>query len=759
MIRRICLSIVSALAGMTISWAADVPLALTPSWTTSEQGVYSTGMIWRDCNRDGIIDVFYSNGNDMARAANTIYLFGAGGPPSSASWRSSNLEYSGHCAVGDVNDDGYPDFMVANYLGAAFGDPNQSDLYLNAGGLPSTTPSWYTPDDLFSFSCAFGDVDNDGDLDVVFATGEGYHSDYQPNLIYRNEGGTFLSTAFWTSANSAASLDVAWGDVDRDGDLDLAFTGDAMATCVYYNNAGTVETSPSWQASTVESGNTLLFGDINGDGWLDLVVAYNNQLGGQGRFRVYFNNGDGTQNPVYGWQSSTGGYGSALALYDYDNDGDDDLATGRWFEKLTVYENIGSTLTTAPVWSSTTDMVAEELAWVDIDADGVFSLVDTLEVDGSRKLFYTRHHPLYEIDSIVADGAALGHAGYCYDLVSGWLSLAEAPASQAICFYRYSFKNDLAVANWDTVNMVFNNTSVTITVDNAFGPVPLAVQFYDNSVDAHAWNWNFGDGFTSTEQNPLHTYLQPGYYDVGIEVARGAQTLQCTVKGMVSAYADTLTMVPGELIDYRARVDISLHNYLPLTQIIIPFTWAGTFNLRYDSMSVAGLRTDYFDQHSMISYVPSLKSIALRLAAGSQPALEAGDGTVVSLYFTDLDANATGSSPVAFTSFNGRTLTLTSYAGDYAPVSTDGVVYVDCCVDRVGDANGVGGDEPTIGDVSTMIDMLFISGNPVDCLAEADLNQSGGFWPARKDITIGDVSTLINYLFITGPSLGLHDCF
>jgi len=83
-----------------------------------------------------------------------------------------------------------------------------------------------------------------------------------------------------------------------------------------------------------------------------------------------------------------------------------------------------------------------------------------------------------------------------------------------------------------------------------------------------------------------------------------------------------------------------------------------------------------------------------------------------------------------------------------------------CCVDRVGDANGVGGDEPTLGDVSTMIDALFISGNPevIACLTEADINQSGGVDPQPSDITIGDISTLIDYLFITGPSLGLADC-
>jgi len=88
------------------------------------------------------------------------------------------------------------------------------------------------------------------------------------------------------------------------------------------------------------------------------------------------------------------------------------------------------------------------------------------------------------------------------------------------------------------------------------------------------------------------------------------------------------------------------------------------------------------------------------------------------------------------------------------------VTFETCCVDRVGDANGVGGDEPTIGDVSTMIDALFISGNPavIACLAEADINQSGGADSQASDITIGDISTLIDYLFITGPELGLPEC-
>jgi len=93
------------------------------------------------------------------------------------------------------------------------------------------------------------------------------------------------------------------------------------------------------------------------------------------------------------------------------------------------------------------------------------------------------------------------------------------------------------------------------------------------------------------------------------------------------------------------------------------------------------------------------------------------------------------------------------------PVTIEGAT---CCVGRVGDANGQSGDEPTISDISVMIDAKFISGTcegKIVCLAEADANQSGGSDPTCDDITISDISTLIDYLFITGPETAvLNDC-
>jgi hypothetical protein len=96
--------------------------------------------------------------------------------------------------------------------------------------------------------------------------------------------------------------------------------------------------------------------------------------------------------------------------------------------------------------------------------------------------------------------------------------------------------------------------------------------------------------------------------------------------------------------------------------------------------------------------------------------------------------------------------------------SNHGVVTViaGCCMGRVGDANAIGGDEPTIGDVSVLIDAKFIAGTCdgiVACISEGDINHSGALYPTCDDITIGDISILIDYLFITGSTLGLNDCY
>lgn len=66
-------------------------------------------------------------------------------------------------------------------------------------------------------------------------------------------------------------------------------------------------------------------------------------------------------------------------------------------------------------------------------------------------------------------------------------------------------------------NSVTPTANFTASVTN--GITPLSVKFTDNSENATVWNWDFGDGNTSTEQNPTHIYPEPGNYIVNLTVS------------------------------------------------------------------------------------------------------------------------------------------------------------------------------------------------------------------------------------------------
>ncbi|MBK7965282.1 MAG: PKD domain-containing protein [Bacteroidetes bacterium] len=61
-------------------------------------------------------------------------------------------------------------------------------------------------------------------------------------------------------------------------------------------------------------------------------------------------------------------------------------------------------------------------------------------------------------------------------------------------------------------------TVASITVNNLSGCIPFIGNFSDTSTNAVAWSWNFGDGSTSNLQNPSHSYLSDGFYNVSLTV-------------------------------------------------------------------------------------------------------------------------------------------------------------------------------------------------------------------------------------------------
>lgn len=307
-------------------------------------------------------------------------------------------------------------------------------------------------------------------------------------------------------------------------------------------------------------------------------------------------------------------------------------------------------------------------------------------------------------------------------------------------------------------NSVLDNWADPFQVEASpnLGPVPLTADITAAThKNATGWQWDLDDGFSSQEESPTQTYGVPGLKNVTVDMQTTQGSYSVSFPGLVSAYADTLRIGQGRFQGNVGWVEISVHNYLPLKEIEIPFVYDGSIDIFFDSVSVAGLRTASMSAR-LISRVNSWNTASVLISTATESYLEPGDGPIAKLYFRLLQPGANGSVPIEITSYPHHELEFVTYAGTYMPVYENGSLEISCCQGTVGDANADNGANATVGDISVLVSHLFITGVPLDCYQEADVNQSGGIDATRDDITIGDVSVLIDHLFISG--VPLLDC-
>jgi methionine-rich copper-binding protein CopC len=268
-----------------------------------------------------------------------------------------------------------------------------------------------------------GDVDSDGDLDVLATS-------YYGNAVsvrLNNGAGVFMAPATGGSvAVGSNPRDLALGDVDGDGDLDLVtanyeYSASIGTVSVRLNNGAGVFAAPTTGGSVPVSGpaNSVLLTDLDGDGDLDIAVVNNNGNGNTGTINVRFNNGAGIFTaPATGGTIPVGSSPYRIASGDVDGDGDLDLLTANSFSgDISLRLNNGAGVFTVPASGGTISVgplySPQDIKVGDVDGDGDLDLVtgsygaSSVLFNNGAGLFTLSSNPVVPLDNIT-DSIALG---------------------------------------------------------------------------------------------------------------------------------------------------------------------------------------------------------------------------------------------------------------------------------------------------------------------------------------------------------------
>ncbi len=311
-----------------------------------------------------------------------------------------NSETTYGIAVGDADGDGDLDLAVAN--GGRVSGGQENFILRNGSSVASLTPTpWVSDEAWASSSTAWGDWDGDGDLDLAVGNRGQANQVYENEagtLYFAPADGLGWQADLVTNDLTSS---VAWADWDGDGDLDLAVGNDGGQDYVYENTGTTLSvTLPSetdttavidplgWVSAAISNTKSLAWGDWDRDGDLDLAVgtcASSDEGEVPQTAVVYENDGntlllDQTPGIDRGWVSPEAHCVRSLGWGDWDNDSDLDLALATP-DGVRIYENIAGGL----VFTASRDRRAQKgwedssvdatsLAWGDVNGDGLLDL-------------------------------------------------------------------------------------------------------------------------------------------------------------------------------------------------------------------------------------------------------------------------------------------------------------------------------------------------------------------------------------------------
>src|SRR5690554_4374209 len=478
-------------------------------------------------------------------------------------------------AKGDFNNDGHLDIIMGNSTGAS-SDPTLTRMvYIqNNGGRSFSTPINFMSGSRV-LDVAVGDIDNDGNLDVVLVN---FNMD-RVAVVFGNGDGTFQTPIGYTTSFGPNAVVI--DDFDGDGYLDVAVIGNGSNLDVFLNDSGALGTLLPQTPMSLGSGvnpTGITSGDLDADGIIDLAIANSGAANatvltgdGFGAFSItstiptglgaadivaddFDNDGvldlavvntdannvsilinDGFGNFASAVNYVTGLEPVSIETGDFDNDGQRDLAIVNTGDNtMSTLNGIGDGTFTAHVQIQAVNS-PQDLVVGDFDVDGNDDVIHSCSVGEVMPVYYGIGNGDFDLGNMVQVGSSPR------DITTGDF---DNDLDQDFAVVNYNDNTVSVYSNDGSGNYIFAYNLIT-----GNNPSSITSGDFNGNGNQDIIVTNYTDGTASVFLNIAGTFSEPVTVSVNaapIKVRKGDFNKDGSLDLFVVNEADQVTILPGD---------------------------------------------------------------------------------------------------------------------------------------------------------------------------------------------------------------------